>query len=127
MPPRLKQPNRKLALLIQELLDLPTLREATVILRTVLCVIRDALQRDEQVYVKGFGTFKLVKRTHRPTPNNIIANVPQPVMAVGMKYYKPRRVLIFEPSLPFMAMLNMNTPNYKERRTTFRWASGSAS
>src|SRR3990167_7066145 len=103
MPRRTVQPNKQLALVIQELLDLPTLREATQLLRTVLRVIKDALLLGKPVYVKGFGTFKLVERIHRPTPNNIVTNAPRPIMAVGLKYYKSRRILIFEPSLPLMA------------------------
>ena len=122
MPSRISQPNKQLALVIQELLDLPTLREATQLLCMVLRVIKDTLLLGEPIYVKGFGTFKLVERIHRPTPNNIVTNAPQPVMAVGMKYYKPRRVLIFEPSLPLMAMMNMDTPNYHEHRAQLRWA-----
>lgn len=115
------QPNKQLALLIQELLDLPTLREATKILRAVLDVIKTTLLRGESVHIRGFGTFKIITRTRRPTPNNIIANAPQPVMAVGLKHYQPRLVLIFEPSLPLCAMINMDTPNYKERRSQLRW------
>ena len=128
---RIAQPNKKLARLIQELLELPTLQEATVILRTVLNTIKDMLLRGERVYMRGFGTFKIVKRTHRPTPGNILMNVrrsrPGAIRASGLLHYAPRKVIIFEPSMPLMAMLNMETPNYKERRSQLLWASSKES
>lgn len=117
------QPNRRLALLIQDILELPTLQEATLILRAVTRSIKSALLRGEKVYIRGFGTFKIVERTHRPTPNNILTNDSNGPVAYSpdLLYYKPRRVIIFEPSLPLMSMLNMDSPNYKERRTQLRW------
>ena len=103
---------------------MPRLKNATTILRAVLHAIVNGLERDGRVYIRGFGTFKIVERTHRPTPNNILANDRQGkpmVYAQGLLYYKPRRVVIFEPSLPFAAMLNPNSPNYKERRAQRCW------
>ena len=123
MPSRIGQPNKKLAKLIQELLDLPKLQDATVLLRIVLQTMSTALLRGESVCVRGFGTFKVVERKHRPTPNNILTNDHKgPVVySPELLYYKPRRVVIFEPSVPFQAMLNPDTPNFEERRAQLRW------
>ena len=123
MPRRyLSQPNKQLSLLIAELLETTNV-EATRILQTVLRVVKEALQSGKQVYIKGFGTFKIIERTHRPTPNNILTNDTHgPVAYAGsLRYYQPRRIVIFEPSLPLSAMLNLDTPNYKERRSQLRW------
>ena len=118
------QPNKALARTIQELLDLDTLKEATIILRAVRDSMKQALLRGEPVHVKGFGIFKVVERTHRPTPNNIIARDSNGPVAYSpeLLYYKPRRVVIFQTSMPLQAMLNVATPNYKERRTLHRWS-----
>ena len=118
------QPNKALARTIQELLDLDTLKEATIILRAVRDTIKKALLRGEPVTVKGFGTFKVVTRIHRPTPNNVVARDKNGPVAYSpeLLYYKPRRVVIFQTSMPLQAMLNVDTPNYKERRTLHRWS-----
>lgn len=120
------QPNKRLARLVQELLDLDSLQDATRVLRATLQSIKAALLNGETVYVKGFGTFRVVERTHRPTPNNILTNDSHGPTAYAqtLRHYKPRRVVIFEPSLPLMAMINMDSPNYKERRCTTRWRRG---
>ena len=123
MPSRIGQPNKKLARLIQELLDLPKLQDATKLLRMVLHAMSAALLRGESVCIRGFGTFKVVERKHRPTPNNILTNDHKgPVVySPELLYYKPRRVVIFEPSVPFQAMLNPDSPNFEERRAQLRW------
>ena len=122
------QPNKQLALLLQEILDLPDRRSSTIILRAVLQAMKGALQNGEGVYVRGFGTFRIIERTHRPTPNNILANNPRgrPVAySPVLSHYKSRRIVIFEPSIPLMAMLNPSSPNYKERRCQRLWTDAS--
>lgn len=117
------QPNKALSRLIADVLECD-LSKATNILRAILQTIKEALLRGESVQVRGFGTFRVLRRIHRPTPNNILTNDRRgrPVArAAGLLYYKPRRVVVFEPSLPLMAMLNLDTPNYKERRAQRRW------
>lgn len=110
--------------MLMEVLELDSLPKATKVLNAILDTIKHALLRHEKVYIKGFGTFKIVERTHRPTPNSIVASGGRcrPLAcAPDLSYYTPRRVLIFQPSLPFMAMLNANSPNYKEQRTQQLW------
>lgn len=123
------QPNRQLAFLIAELLD-TDLRTGTKVLRAVLQSIKNAMLMGDKVYIRGFGTFKVVDRTHKPTPNNILTSKGRGpsvngrhVFSSGLCYYKPRQVVIFEPSIPLMGMLNMDSPNYKERRAQDRWTS----
>lgn len=116
------QPNKHLAKIIAELLDC-SLPEATKVLKAIFLTIKEALLRGEKVSIRGFGTFKLVERTHRPTPGNILTNFPRgrSLRSSALLYYTPRPVLIFEPSLPLMARLNLDSPNYKERRTQRCW------
>lgn len=110
--------------MLMEVLDVDRLTAKRVLL-AILRAIVTGLSRGEIVYIRGFGTFKVVQRHHRPTPNNILTNGPNGPLAYSpeLLYYPPRRVVIFEPSLPLMAMLNMGSPNYKERRTQRRWGS----
>jgi len=118
------QPNRRLAIELQELLDTDLLT-ATRVLRAVLQAVKDALLCGKKVYVRGFGTFEIVERTHRPTPNNILLNDAHGRPAAyspTQLYYKPRRVVIFRPSVPLLAMLNLDTPSSQERRSQRSWA-----
>lgn len=118
------QPNRQLAVMLMEVLELDSLRDATKILKSIFFSIKQALLRGERVYVRGFGTFRVIDRTHRPTPNNILTNdhngIPM-AYAAGLLRYKPRRVVVFEPSIALMGMLNLDSPNYKERRSQQSW------
>jgi len=127
-----RQPNKALAMEIQQILDVPLSNRAypnfgTKILKAVLQTIKKALLNGEKVYIKGFGTFKVVERTPRPTPNNILTN-DENGKPLGfdptLRHYRPRKRVIFEPSLPLMAMINIDSPNYKERRTARRWSTG---
>ena len=129
------QPNRKLAREVQELLDIPvgrppSIKPGTDILKAVLQTIKDALIRGESVYIRGFGTFKVVKRQPHPTPHNIITRKgPNKTYTDVIQHYHPRHYVIFQPSLPLLAMLNLpedgHEPNYKERRAQGRWCSPS--
>ena len=131
----MRQPNRKLALEIQTLLDEPLYQwrspnYGTKILNAVLDAVADALHRGEKVYIRGFGIFKVEERRPVPTPSNIVTNDRHgrpSVRAQGLRYYKPRLQVIFQPSMAFMAMINMPdsgaTPNHKERRAQLRWGS----
>lgn len=96
------------------------------LVRAVFTAIKEALLRGETVYVKGFGTFKIVDRKPHPTPNNILTNHHRaPIYANELRRHRPRKYVIFKPAVPLLAMLNLPSdgyePNYTERRSQKRW------
>lgn len=117
------QPNKALALMLHDLFDEPLDRRraswGTDVLSAILRTIQSAIHRGEDVYIKGFGTFIVVTRTPNPTPNNYLTHT---IQAKGLRRYSPRKYVIFEPSLPLTAMVNLDTPNFKEHRAHQRWS-----
>jgi hypothetical protein len=92
------------------------------IIRAVIKAITNALQRGERVTINGFGTFKVVDYTPTPTRYNII-KYDSGARSTGLREYAPRKKVVFAPSLHIMAMLNVDTPNGKERSTIGEWLS----
>lgn len=123
MPTKL-QPNRKLAGEISYLLQ-ESQQVGRKVLLAVLQVIKDALLRGEKVYIRGFGTFRVVERTPKRTSKFIVVSDGwrNPVaVSEAVVQHRRRSYVIFEPSLPLMAMMNLDSPNYKERRTQRLWS-----
>lgn len=117
---------------IHRLLDLPLDNKnpklGRKIINTIFRTIKEALLRGEEVFINGFGTFKL--RTPRPRVRNglILTSYgrgrPKDVVFIPTRY-TPHTQVIFQPSAALMAMINLpngrTTPTYKERRTQRCW------
>jgi nucleoid DNA-binding protein len=119
-----KGPHLSLALQIHEALDEPFDRHGEPalgykIVNAIKAAITKALRRGEDVYVKGFGTFRVIERTPRRTGHNIVTG--EPVFSPVPIAHRPRNIVIFIPSEPLKAMLNLDSPNYKERRSMETW------
>lgn len=124
-----------LAKTIHEILDVPNGSYGNPtfgfkVIKTILNVMRDALHRGEAVSINGFGTLRVVERTPRRTGSNFVANTASNkrhpshetnVYSPVIYTYGPRKYIIFEPSIQFMAMINMNTPNAHEQREIAKW------
>lgn len=117
---------------LHDLLGIPLQRKnpsiGRKIIRTILQAITDALHRGEAVYIKGFGTFRVIEKAPRPTPHNILTSRGRnrPTSFAGdRRSYAPRKYVIFQPAMALMAMLNLpaagTAPSYKERRTQRQW------
>ena len=114
----------ELAKAIHEVLDLPNNRHGEPsfgykVVKTIVNSIATALHRGEDVHVRGFGIFRVVTRTPRRTANSFITR--DPLFSPVIINHKPRRVVIFIPSIQLLAMLNQSSPNHKEARTAAKW------
>ena len=120
-----------LADILTDILELPTIKqypaEGFKIAKAIFTTITNALQRGEEVYIKGFGKFKPITRKPRRTSNDFIYNGHihgQPnVHATSPAERRPRTVIIFIPSYQLMALLNHKTPNHWEARAMSIWDS----
>lgn len=123
------QPNylskRGIALLIQEALDLPMdwkanyPHEGAKILNAILSTMVSALQRGEEIYINGFGKFKIVAGPNRNLHNIILSH--DPIFSPVPIEIKGRKKVIFSPATQLMAMLNPNHPNYSQREAMKIW------
>ena len=118
------QPNRSLALDIEELLRgefHPLPLKGTRVLQAICQAMKDALLRGESIAIEGFGIFRVVERTPKRTSQFFLTNNPALGRSATILAHHRRRYVIFEPSMVLMAMLNLQSPNYKERRAQRRW------
>jgi hypothetical protein len=112
---------------VDEVLDLDDREEARRIVKTIIKVITDALNRGENIEIHGFGRFlvKLPRKTHK-IPNVIVASPPGestdniyspvPISVPG------RKKVYFLPSPQVTAMLNMGGELTRdERRAMENW------
>ena len=116
---------KTLAKEIHDLLDLPRdkwgdPRLGRKIIATILTSMKEALYRGEEIYIEGFGTFKTVTRKARRTNFNFVSRNPTHVSTVPMEHEAKKKV-IFVPSQILLSMLNLDTPNSKQRRIIAGW------
>lgn len=95
-------------------------RLGPTILRTICKTITDALRRGEDVYIAGFGTFRVVQWKARTTKNSMISNYPF-ITSPHPITHRSRKRVIFIPSEALRAMINIDTPNAHNRRTREAW------
>ena len=123
--------RRYLEIAIIEALDLPINNQnkdfARKVLRTIQTMMTDALLRDEEVYINGFGKFKTKRSREKvylprmivysPPGEDTSGNVysPVPVMVKGKKK------VIFKPAIQLQALLNHEDPTFKEKEAIAVW------
>lgn len=108
---------------IHELLDIPHTRykrePGRTVLNTIVRCIAEALHRGEEVYVKGFGKFWV--GTARPQVIPKLYMKGSAIRSSAPIKFANRRRAFFTPSIQLMAMLNQDTPNFKEQRAKDIW------
>lgn len=117
--------RRDLALLIHEILDEPLNAKGDPalgykIVNAILATITKAAKSGEDVYIKGFGIFRVVEKPARKTGNNIVLSDPIVFSPVPITH-RPRKYLSFRPASQLMAMLNKENPNWLQRRAITSW------
>ena len=110
----------QLAELIHDLLDIPNdghgnpivgLKIVNAIITTMIA----ALQRGEDVEVKGFGIFRIHTRKPRRTGNNFLLNRPNIHSPVPITW-PTKKYVRFYPAAQLRALLNPTGTNRVERR-----------
>lgn len=108
--------------MLNELFEQPLKsKEGYKITRAILKVITDALKRGEDVEIPGFGIFKHHITAKRKLPIVIHTTGDCNTATRVVKEVGNKHIIIFEPSIQLMAMLNKKTPNYKENRAMQIW------
>src|SRR5690348_5920247 len=103
------------AKIINEVLDEPVESKLGMkVVRAILKVVADALHKEDEVYVQGFGTFSV----HKPKEFHKIPNIilhresgvwaGQATKAPGFTIVAGRKKVIFKPAIQLLAMLNHN-------------------
>jgi nucleoid DNA-binding protein len=124
MPTRKAQSFGYVALgrVIAEVLECP-IEEGTRLARAVFQSITAALQRGEEVYVRGFGIFRPHTRKYNVKNLRISATEAAKTETfhapVALVVEKTR--ILFLPSTQLRAMLNYDSPNYVERKAIKVW------
>src|SRR4051812_19954326 len=107
---------------VHEILEVSTYKGypkfGSKIIKAVCRSIAMGLERDGVVSINGFGTFKVRRMGPRLMPPIYVDR--------GVKLATPsvrpgRTKVVFQPAIQLMAMLNHETPNYKERRAAALW------
>ena len=123
--------RRYLEIAIIEALDLPINNQnkdfARKVLRTIQTMMTDALLRDEEVYINGFGKFKTKRSREKvylprmivysPPGEDISGNVYSPVPVI----VKGKKKVIFKPAIQLQALLNHEDPTFKEKEAIAVW------
>jgi nucleoid DNA-binding protein len=92
-----------------------------LIVRTILRTITEALRRGETVTIRGFGQFRIAERRAYSKRGSIVLGAPM-TLSSEPHHRAAKKYVIFRPALSFKAMLNADSPSYKERRQLRRWA-----
>lgn len=118
-----------LAMLLHELFEIPFGRKSNgwpgagmKIVDAISTAMKDALKRGEDVSIPGFGIFRWRTTPIRKMPSVTIwtdGNFKTAIRA--SKVLGGKRIVVFEPSIQLMAMLNKDTANYKEARAKSIW------
>ena len=97
-----------------------------LIIRTIVKTMVDALQREEDVIIPGFGRFSVEARKVRSggTLQSVASN--GDILGLSKKAAKhgPKKYVIFYPSAHLTGMLNTsspNVPNARQRRVMKTW------
>jgi nucleoid DNA-binding protein len=117
---------------INELIDEPIMSPIGFkVSKAIFKTIADALHRGEEVYVQGFGTFKVLKpREVHKLPNLILHRKrggefnSEATKSPVMIEIPGKKKVFFYPAIQLQAMLNEDdtTSNYKERRAKSIWS-----
>jgi len=118
-----------LALAIHELLEIPLDKvkrypsEGLKLVAIILNTISDALRRGESVEIDGFGTFKVWKpRKSWTLKTPIIYREGQVTLLSDEPQTFPGKTKIFfRPSIHLRAMLNVDSPTWKEAKAISKW------
>lgn len=122
---------------LQDLLDIP--REvrhtpagnryeypakAWEVIGAIVKVLVDALQREEKINIRGFGTFKVVNAPRKYVHKAFLGNTPDGKLIgqspVPIKL-PDRKIVVFKPSVHLQAMLNQDNPSWMHRRAMKTW------
>ena len=114
--------SRDLALLIHELLDIPLNShnqptKGYQVVKAIIQAMTKALQRGEEIYIRGFGIFRPVEWKARRIGHALLT--PTHFSPVPTHVRARRRIQFFS-AAPLRAMLNNGT-TYEERRAISSW------
>ena len=65
-------------------------KDVSAVVEAMMCTVRDAMCREENVYLRGFGTF-VVKRRAEKTARNISKNITIRIPAHNYPGFKPAK------------------------------------